>query len=245
MALRTSELIGREWTEFLEEFTPRWDPGQHVSVVAPTGVGKSTVVGGLLGLRRFVLVVDPKGGDDTLTAFRFRRLPKWPGERRMERMIDEDVRKKRPSHYIIGPESNHLDDLPLIKQAAEDALRGAYNMRRWTLYIDELQVLCDRRLMNLTNEVVRWLISARSGGRTLISSFQAPSWVPPEALRQPTWIVASHTRDRDVIDRTAEIAGRPKEELRGWMEEIDPFHWIVVPRNPRAPVWVTHPPKLG
>lgn len=251
MAVRTSELIGLEWTDFLEWFTPQappepgWRPGEHVSILAPTGGGKTTVAGGILSSRRYVLGIDPKGGDNTLDAYGFRRLPRWPGERRMTQLLEDDERHGRPSHYIIGPRSNNLDDLPKIREAAMETLAGAYNMQGWTVYCDELQILCDPTLLNLASHVKRWLISARSGMRSFVASFQAPSWVPTEALRQPTWVIASHTRDRDVIDRTAEIAGRPKEEVRGWMAELETYHWLVVPRNPRGQVAVTSPPEMG
>lgn len=245
MAVRTSELIGLEWTDFLGWFTELWNPGEHASILAPTGGGKTTVAGGILSLRRFVAVIDPKGGDDTMDGFGYRRLPTWPGQRAMTRMLEEDERKGRPSHYIFGPRSNQLEDRPKIAKVALDTLVGAYNMGGWTVYCDELQLFCDPAILNCGRHVKDWLISARSGRRSFVSSFQAPSWVPTEALRQPTWVIASHTRDRDVIDRTAEIAGRPKEEVRGWMSELETYHWIVVPRNPRKPVAVTSPPPMS
>lgn len=244
MPLKASEVEGREWTEFLDWFDEEWKPGQHVSVMAPTGVGKSTFVGGILGLRRYVVVSDPKGGDETIEGFGFRRIPKWPGERAMDKMLEKDEKDGRDSHYIVGPKATRMADWPALRQVTSDLLDGAYDMGGWTLYVDELQIVCDRRMMNLSGKVARWLIAARSGKRSLVTSFQAPSWVPTEALRQPTWVVASHTRDADVVDRTAEVAGRHKAEMRGWMSEIDPWHWLVIPRNPRAPVVVTHPPKI-
>ena len=60
--------------EFKPWFAEVWEPGQHLSVIAPTGAGKTTFVGGLLDLRRYVLALDPKGGDSTLSGLGYDRL---------------------------------------------------------------------------------------------------------------------------------------------------------------------------
>ena len=235
---------GLAWDDFQKYFSKAWEPGQHISIIAPTGVGKTTLAGGLLQLRRYVLVGDPKGGDTTLNHLFLRRLNEWPGEKGMTKRLDVDDREGKPSRYVIGPKAKRQEDWPKLRSAISEMLNGSFDMGGWTVYIDELQLVTDRRMMNLSGPIARMLVSARSKGLSLVSSFQAPSWVPTEALRQPTWIMASHTRDRDVVDRTAEILGRPKPEIRGLMSEIDPYHWLIVGRDPRAPVIVTSPPKL-
>lgn len=232
------------WDDFCEWFDAAWKPGEHISIIAPTGVGKSTFAAGILELRRYVLVLDPKGGDDTIAGMHLRRLVDWPGERRMDRLLEEDERQGRPSRYIVGPETHKTSEWPKLVGAARRTLDGAYDMGGWTLYIDELQIATDARMMNLQAPVARWLVSARSGRRSFVSSFQSPRRVPMEALQQPTWIVVSHTRDRTVVDRTAEVLGRPKAEVRGLLSEIDRYHWLVVSRDPRAPVVVTSPPPV-
>src|SRR5271170_5004112 len=85
-----SEVLGLKWDDFVNDFKAKWQPGEHISVIAPTGAGKTTFVAGILGLRRYVLALDPKGGDETLAGLRYRRLDTWPGERGMERLLDED-----------------------------------------------------------------------------------------------------------------------------------------------------------
>lgn len=237
------EVIGLDWDHFSTWFGEKWKPGEHASIIAPTGVGKTTLAAALLELRRWVLVGDPKGGDDTLAGMHLRRLTQWPGEKRMTKLLEDDQKNRRPSRFVVGPEVQREEDWPKITTAIRDSLKGAFNMGGWTYYLDELQIATDRRMMNLQGEVARWLVSARSRGLTLVSSFQAPRMVPLEALQQPSWIMASHTRDRTVVDRTAEVLGRPKAEIRGLMSEIDRYHWLIVGRDPRDPVVVTSPPK--
>ena len=66
------------------------------------------------------------------------------------------------------------------------------------------------------------------------------------ALNQPTWIVSSYTRDRDVIDRMAEILGRPKPEIRGALNALGAhkYTWVVIGRDPRQPLILTLPDKI-
>lgn len=233
------------WPDFLEWWHRAWRPGDHLSVIAPQGAGKSTFVGGILeSSRNYVLVLDPKGGDETITSLGWPRLTAWPSDREMDRLLEEDEKKNRPSRYLVGPVSTRGSDFVRLRQCCKQALDAAFDMGGWTVYVDELQVLCDRRLMNLGGEAARLLISARSRKVTFVSSFQAPSWVISEAMRQPTWVAVSYTRDIDTINRLAEIMGRDKAEMRGAIRELPPFCWLLVGRNPREPLRITKPPRL-
>ena len=41
----TQEVLSLDWeTEFLPWFQENWKPGEHVSIVAPTGAGKTTFI---------------------------------------------------------------------------------------------------------------------------------------------------------------------------------------------------------
>jgi len=232
------------WDDFREWFGDAWRPGDHLSVIAPSGAGKSTLVGHLLDLRRYVLGLDPKGGDETISSLDWPRLSDWPGERAMRRRLDADERHGVPSRYLVGPITNRGQDFPRLLKACGDALDSAYDMGSWTVYVDELQVLCDRRLMNLGGKAARLLISARSKAVTFVSSFQSPSWVISEAMRQPKWVAVSYTRDVDTVNRLAEIMGRDKAEIRGVISELEEHVWAVVGRNPREPLRLTKPPRL-
>lgn len=241
---RGLEIEGLAWPDFDRKLRDLWQPGEHVSCIGPTGAGKTTLVCGLAEQRNYFIALDPKGGDDTLGALGLRRLDTWPGEKRMDKLLAEDEDEGRPSRFVVGPVVHRGDDLPKLRNACAAALDGVFDMGGWTVYVDELQIVADRRMMNLSGRVAKLLVAARSKGVSLISSFQAPSWVPSEAIRQPTWIAASYTRDTDVVNRMAEILGRPKAEIRGVMSELEKYHWCFVGRDPRAPIMITCPPEM-
>lgn len=236
------QVVALEWTEFAVWFDGTWKPGEHVSIVTPTGGGKTTLAVGLLELRRYVGVLAPKGVDDTLRALHLRRLNDWPGDRRMTKLLDQDEENGRPSRYVFGGTVETPErDWPKLEVPYRNALNGMYRMKGWTAYIDELQILCEQ--MGQGRIASAWLCAARSRGLSFVSAFQYPRKVISEALHEPTWIFASHTRDATVVDRTAEVLGRPKAEVRGLLDEMDRFTWLCVGRDPRAAVTVTMPPK--
>lgn len=246
MPLPRLEVEALPWADdFVPWFHDIWNPGEHMSVIAPTGAGKTTFVGGILDGRRYVLVLDPKGGDSTLQALGFVRLPQWPGNRRMAEMVAKNDEDGIPSHYIVGPIVRTKEDAKALYVATKGAMDGAYEMGGWTLYADELQILTDPRMMNLRKEADEILIAARDKALSFVSSYQAPSWVTPHAAKMSTWCAVAYTRDTDVVNRLAEILGRPKAEIRGAIAGLDPFTWIVVGRNPREPIRVTLPDEIA
>jgi hypothetical protein len=240
-----ADVVGMDWDEFRDFFRVEWKPGQHIGLIGPTESGKSTFVGGIVDLRRYFLVADPKGGDETLAALNLRRLTSWPGERNMTRILDDDERHNRPSRFVLGPIVNRGDDLPKLRKAIADGLDGAFDMGGWTVYVDEAQITADRRMMNLSGKLDKLLVAARSKGVSVILSMQQPKWVTSAALTQPSWLVVGYTRDTDTTNRLAELMGRPKAEIRGATKGLEEHCWLVVGRNPRKPLIVTKPRRIA
>jgi hypothetical protein len=240
-----AEVDALNWDEFREFFKVNWQPGQHVGVIAPTGAGKTTFSGGILDLRKYVLAIDPKGGDETLGGVNLRRLVDWPGERQMTRILDEDERKSRPSRYVVGPVVHRGEDLPKLRSAVQKALNGAFDMGGWTVYVDEAQVTADRRMMNLSAELDKLLIAARGKKVSVILSMQQPKWVTSASFSQPSWMAIGYTRDTDAVNRIAEMMGRPKAEIRGAIKGLSEYCWLVVGRDPRSPLILTKPRRIA
>lgn len=236
------EVRGVVWDDFLEEFGRSWEPGQHVAIIAPTGQGKSTVLVGLLGLRKFVLAFDPKGGDSTLAATGYPRLSKWPPPAR----VYDRMAEGKPVRYRVGPRVAKRADLAALREVSRQALDAAFDEGGWTTAVDEFQILSDKRMMNLGTEVETLLISARDKRVSVITLFQRPANVPRAAAEMATHLFLGLTLDTDTVNRLAEITGRPKPEIRGaigGLAERD-YSWLVVPNNPRRPIIVTVPRRV-
>lgn len=75
---REQLVVGLPWDQFRRYIRWAWKPGQHFALIGPTGEGKTTFASGILEDRRWVLALDPKGEDDTLTQSGFQRVSCLP-----------------------------------------------------------------------------------------------------------------------------------------------------------------------
>lgn len=231
-------VTGVPWSAFKGYFADNWTPGQHMALIGPTGEGKSTFAVGILGLRRYVIALDPKGGDDTLAASGFQRVPAWPPSGR----IRQNIAEGRGARLILGERGADFETL-----AGEfgKALDAVLKEGGWTVYIDEFQVLSDRRMMNVGVKAEKLLISARFKKVSVVTAYQAPSWVPTASTRQARWIVMWPTRDDDCIKAVAQKAGRDKTQMMHIVKNLPPFHALVIPPRASVPMIITTAPAVN
>lgn len=228
---------------------PQWEQGQHMALVGPTGTGKTTFVSAILPARKYVMALDPKGGDSTLAKLipehGFERvqwpLPKhgffkrfWYGPDWWERMANGE-----PCRIIVGDIVTEMKDFAPLSRMLGRAIYDSFSNGGWTVYIDELQLAADRRLMRLGKYIELNLIAARDRKVSMVMSFQRPANVPRSAGEMSTWFAVFYTRDKDTVRRVAEMAGRPREEIQGMLRGIPDYSILLFSRNPRQPVIIT------
>lgn len=232
------------WRMFLAYMATEWKPGQHLAIIGPTGEGKTTLAIPLLQLRKWVMVLDPKGMDATLEKSGFVRVTEFPNGH-LPRKLANQVAEGKPLRILIGGAS----DSEAADKHLRELMRQAIEMVRvqggWSLYADEFQILADARMFNLGKPVEKHLISARMRKTSVVTSFQAPAWVPRAATRQTSFMVLMPTRDIDMIKAVAQAMGRPWQEVARAVQELPPYHDLVIPKSPRAPMMLIHPPNLS
>lgn len=243
-----SEVVVMPWEEFAEWFGKEWKQGEHIAVVAPTGEGKTTFQMRIAELRNWVGVLDAKGGDRTLDASPgFKRVTRWP----LPLSVREDIKDGEPARLIIGKHVRLKRDRVPHRALLLSALEGFWAQRNWTVIIDEVQLLTDRRFFNLADEVVEMLIAARDRGLSVVAALQrvsigqATGGASGTLGDQSTWTAVAYTRDDRMVQRYAELLGRPVAEVRTVVTSLPRYTWCIVGRNPRAPYVVTRPPVIG
>lgn len=208
--------------EFLDEY---WDyePGQHVSLIQPTGGGKTHLAYQLAdrALRQnpqlsfMSLMPKPKSPSTEQWAAKLnlREVDRWPAPARM-------FWEPKPRGHVLWPK--HRKDLPAAERRALVAtqLRKGMNYQYWKgdsiTFADDLHVLA--ALMGLNPEVEEHLTAGREGGAGLWAANQKPSGtasggaVTTYFYSAPTHLFLGSDNDERNVKRFSEIgAVDPKE----------------------------------
>lgn len=232
--------------DFLAWWSRAWGQGEHVTIAALTGSGKSTLGAFLVSVRKWVLALDAKGMDSTLSALGWPRVGKWP----LPYQMRDAIKNNEPCRVIIGRKCNSDEEFEKNAALMRQALAGAWSQGRWVVWADEGQLLADRRYGDAGERLEKMLIAARDRGISLVFTVQrvaigrsTPS--ATAAYTQSTWLFVARTRDTHVADRLAEIAGRPAAEMRGLISSLPKYWWACLGLDPHEPIRLVKPPKLG
>lgn len=215
--------------EFLPAFGKGWRPGDHLSLLGPTGRGKSTMIGQIIPhARKFdvVAILSPKGADPAYADLGHPTAV-WPPKRTRAETFAVMFGKRDDRHSGDGPKVWRVE-LPLPRKSRDPAalrphlarMRATYGAvlmevmaRRenpdtsLAIVVDDSRYICDPKMLGLGPVVVQDLIVGRSKKVSIVNNFQAPRWVPREGLDQITHALIWRNRDRDVVKRLGEISG--------------------------------------
>ena len=238
---------------------PPLAPGQHMPVIGPTGCAKTTHAVGALGeLRNFVLALDPKGEDETLTAsgyVRVKSLPKegpgawWDrvtgqGDQRAWNDIYKRIEQGRPARVIVGGGSRSDKEDEALRSLMRQAITFSRHSGGWTLFVDEFELLSSQRMMRLGDMIERMLITARRDKTSVVTTYQAPAWVSKHATRQASKAVV-YPQAGNMVKNIAEEMNQEWRELGAILDELPQYYTVTVGRGRLAgPAVVTRAPKL-
>lgn len=236
---------------------PPWQPGEHWALIGPTGCAKTTHAVGILGIRKFVLALDPKGEDETLSAsgyVRVRSLPRtgWRGaadrisggeDQRAWDRLHKRIEDGHDARVLIGGGSKTDAQDIRLQQLMRDAITYSRHSGGWTLYVDEFELLSSQRMFKLGPLIERMLITARRDRTSVITAFQAPAWVSKHATRQARRAVV-WPQDGDMVKNIARGMGRDWRPVAAAVDELPEFHTLTIPRGKHHPMVITMAPKL-
>ncbi|MER7953059.1 hypothetical protein ABTY59_37340 [Streptomyces sp. NPDC096079] len=223
--------------EFVREVFD-YKPGQHVTVLAPSGGGKTQLSYQLLKeaaspeCPALVFVMKPR--DETVTRFsksaRFRTVRQWPPSLR-------DRLKTKPPGWVVWPETTFDPDIDESRQKAvfRAAILDSYKRGDRILFGDETYSLENELPQGGLKKEVR---TVHTKGR----SMECGMWVASQrAAWISRWSYQAHhlflggDMDEDAQKRLGEIAAAVDKALvRRIVADLEEFEFLYINRNERT-----------
>jgi hypothetical protein len=191
-----SEVPFIPWEEFEPAF--KWKQGEHLTLVGPTGGGKTTLATMLLPRRDYVLVLATKKRDPLISRLR---------KDGYETITNAEAINKQISHrFILAPPlSRGVSSLNRQRNVFEDALNTAFRQTGWTVYLDEARYVCDYLGLAAHTELL-WQ-QGRSLGVTMVAGTQRPVRIPLFAYDQATHLFFWRDNDEQNLKRIGGLGG--------------------------------------
>jgi hypothetical protein len=210
------------WDEFLDEYFV-WRQGEHVTLIGPTGSGKTTLTNAILNKRSYILFFSTKQRDDTqakLLTQGFKVAPTFDA-------IHPDIGR----YWVIKPKLSKKEVVSVraikARQATvfQDALMKAFRQGSWTIVLDEVRYLTG--YLGLSDEVELVSLQGRSERVSLVCGTQRPRWVPLEVYANATHLFFWRNPDNGDINRVAELVGvADRRQIMNVVGNL-PFHHVL------------------
>lgn len=215
------------WEEHYDYLDRTWRPGQHCSIICPTGGGKSHLIRhGLLPIWRKsrLIAIDPTA-DDLNYGVPFRHVSRFPGKLQRQGVT--------PEWYRLTPSLDAEG-----REATRGVLQGVYREGAWVVDIDELRVITDPNApcFGLKPEYENLMLRARKRRVTVIAATQAPRWVPSSFYDQPTHIYIGKILDEVARKRLREISGAETKEIVYVVAKLGRFEFLYVGPDERLEI---------
>lgn len=207
-----------EWDEFVPSM--KWEQGQHLTAIGPTGSGKTTLTNALLPLRKYVIFAATKKKDST--------VDKLVKEQKFRRVKDlGQIHPEVEQRYIYKPEFPHIPAPALVEYHREffrDLLMYVFRNGGWTVDLDEIRYLTE--FLGLQREYELLMLQGRSLKITVISKTQRPKRIPLTAYDQATHLFFWRDVDDENLKRIGGLGGH--HDAKAIRREVANLPWHEV-----------------
>lgn len=208
------------WDVFLNNHFD-WQHGEHVTMIGPTGEGKTTAMLGMIKQHPYHVVFGTKPKDatlDGLVAEGYLKMDRWQS-------IDPTEYPRR----LLWPNATDIDSKAHMRTVFKDAMQRIFREGSWTVAADELGFLTDRKFLGLSEEATMMLIQGRSLGISFVSATQRPAWVPLEVYGQATHLFLWKTTVEEDQRRLSFLNGSvDPNKIREVMNALERFQFLYV-----------------
>lgn len=231
---RLSQVERIDWDTFLAQMN--WRQGEHVTLIGPTGTGKTTLALALLPAREFVIFYGTKPKDATLDSLV--REQGWRKVERHDRM--PNVVNKRNGRIVFWPKFRTPDDQATQAYQIGMSMRQAFTEGGWCLVVDETHYM-DHQL-----GLKKWMEALWTQGRsvkiTVVAGTQRPAHISLMAYDQATHVFFWRDNDERNLKRISGLNGLNADLIRRTVATL-PAHEVLYVNTRTGQMWVTKAPN--
>lgn len=206
------------WPEFLAALD--WQQGEHVTLIGPTGRGKTTLALQLMERRTYTVTMACKPKDPLISALVIDRgqtlIQDWPPPE------PRDLYNR----VVFWPPIGKMKHVGLQKRRFASALMDIYEAGGWCVYFDEARYLT--QFLNLQSLAELLWLQGRSLGISLVCSTQRPYWIPLSAYDQATHLFIWRDSDERNIKRLCEMASVDNATIREAISSLDTHEFLYI-----------------
>lgn len=191
------------WPHFHQFLDEHWEAGEHLSIVAQTGFGKTTLVRRIIDVRDYTIIIANKREDDSLYPPMNPELEELGFEVTNE-FNPNDLDRPRLIFYCPLEGSTKRDE-DNQREQLRTVLRQLYLSRGWCVVLDEVAYLSkDLKLDRELNALWR---EGRSAGTTVVAGTQRPVNVPRNMWEMATHVIGFKITGREDRATASEYLG--------------------------------------
>lgn len=214
---------------FLTYFRREWRQGEHLTLIGPTGSGKTTIALQLLDVMPFVSIIGTKQEDDTLQDF----YKKHKRDANAYRLMKEYKGPIHDDRLIIWPKlQKDAGNIEPQRIPIKNSLNRMFFETGWSVFADELWVLSKR--LGLTTILESYWSQGRSSGLSIIGCCQRPAFVPRMAFSEPRYLLIGQMEDGRDVETVSEGTNLNKKALASEVNQLTRHSFLFYNRNDRS-----------